>query len=234
VSRRGLHGELVAELGEAIASGAFAAGDLLAPEAIGDRFGVSRTVVREALRVLEAKGMVTARPNIGTKVRPVADWNLLDPDVIGWRRSDQEQTRQLLELRAALEPYAARLAARHGGRETADKLRPAVEAMAAALEAGDIRAFTRADLDFHASLLSGSHNALFDQLSATVGAALRLREDMLIGEDHLSEEAVEWHWKVVEAFELGDESAAEAAMRTMLDEVAHEFDERVGGHTGPA
>jgi DNA-binding FadR family transcriptional regulator len=237
MTRRGLHGELVAQLGQAIAVGTFAEGDVLAPESIGERFGVSRTVVREALRVLEAKGMVTARPNTGTKVRPAGDWNLLDPDVIAWRasgESDDEQTRQLLELRTAFEPYAARLAARHGTPATAARLREAVEAMAAALVGRDIPAFTRADLDFHGALLGASHNGLFDQLSATVAAALRLREGVLIGADHVSKEAVEWHARVVAAIEAGDEAAAEATMRTMLDEVAHELDEHLAAHSGPA
>jgi DNA-binding FadR family transcriptional regulator len=230
VRRRGLHGELVAQLGQAIAGGTFAPGDVLAPDAIGERFGVSRTVVREALRVLEAKGMVTARPNIGTKVQPMAGWNLLDADVIVWRGNDDEQTRQLLELRTALEPYAARLAARDCSGETVAELRRAVEAMAAALAATDIHAFTSADLDFHGALLGASHNALFDQLSAAVAAALRLREELLMREDHLSEAAVAWHGKVVAAIEAGDEAAAEATMRTMLDEVAHELDERLAEH----
>jgi DNA-binding FadR family transcriptional regulator len=106
--------------------------------------------------------------------------------------------------------------------------------MTAALVGRDIPAFTRADLDFHGALLGASHNGLFDQLSATVAAALRLREGVLIGADHVSEEAVEWHARVVAAIEAGDEAAAEATMRTMLDEVAHELDEHLAAHSGPA
>ncbi|MDT0406903.1 FadR/GntR family transcriptional regulator, partial [Streptomyces edwardsiae] len=75
---RGLHGQLVQQLGQMIVSGDLGADRPLVPEEIGQRFEVSRTVVRESLRVLEAKGLVSARPNVGTRVRPVSDWNLLD------------------------------------------------------------------------------------------------------------------------------------------------------------
>jgi DNA-binding FadR family transcriptional regulator len=231
--RRGLHGELVGQLGQAFADGTFAADEVLAPETLGERFGVSRTVVREALRVLEAKGMVSARQNVGTKVRPVSDWNLLDPDVIEWRAhgpQQQEQARQLLELRSALEPFAARLAARHGGDETVQRLRTAEDAMMAALRANDIPAFTRADLDFHAALLGASHNGMFDQLSVTVAAALRIREELLARADHLSEGAVELHGKVVDAIAARDENAAEVAMRTVIESVTHELDEQAVSH----
>src|SRR6266567_361686 len=82
---RGLHGQLVQQLGQMIVAGELGADRPLVPEEIGHRFEVSRTVVRESLRVLEAKGLVSARPNVGTRIRPVQEWNLLDPDVIEWR-----------------------------------------------------------------------------------------------------------------------------------------------------
>lgn len=228
--RRGLHGQLVAELGQLLVDGVLAEGDLLVPETIGEQFGVSRTVVRESLRVLEAKGMVSARPNVGTKIRPVADWNLLDPDVIVWRARSAghaDQMRELLELRTALEPFAARLAARHADPERIARLRAAEKAMFEAVHAGDIPAFTRADLDFHAELLAASHNRIFDKLNATVAASLRVREDLLVQADHLSEEAVELHSKVLAAIEARDEAAADAKMRTLLEEVTHEIDEQL-------
>lgn len=89
---RGLHGQLVQQLGQMIVSGDLGADRPLVPEEIGQRFEVSRTVVRESLRVLEAKGLVSARPNVGTRVRPVSDWNLLDPDIIEWRAFGRSAT----------------------------------------------------------------------------------------------------------------------------------------------
>lgn len=105
---RGLHGQLVQQLGQMIVSGDLGADRPLVPEEIGQRFEVSRTVVRESLRVLEAKGLVSARPNVGTRVRPVSDWNLLDPDIIEWRAfgpQRDDQRRELNELRWTIEPW---------------------------------------------------------------------------------------------------------------------------------
>ena len=122
---RGLHGQLVQQLGQMIVSGDLGADRPLVPEEIGQRFEVSRTVVRESLRVLEAKGLVSARPNVGTRVRPVSDWNLLDPDIIEWRAfgpQRDDQRRELCELRWTIEPLAARLAAGHGREDVQQRL----------------------------------------------------------------------------------------------------------------
>ncbi|MFE7514047.1 FadR/GntR family transcriptional regulator, partial [Streptomyces sp. NPDC057540] len=127
---RGLHGQLVQQLGQMIVSGDLGADRPLVPEEIGQRFEVSRTVVRESLRVLEAKGLVSARPNVGTRVRPVSDWNLLDPDIIEWRAfgpQRDDQRRELNELRWTIEPLAARLAAGHGREDVQQRLADQVE-----------------------------------------------------------------------------------------------------------
>lgn len=88
---RGLHGTVVEQLGAQIVSGGIKPDDLLQPEQIGAAYEVSRTVVREALRVLEDKGLITARPNVGTRIRPVEQWNLLDADVIRWRKAARRE-----------------------------------------------------------------------------------------------------------------------------------------------
>ena len=112
---RGLHGVLVEILGQQIVDGTVDPGKPLVPEAVGEKYEVSRTVVRETLRVLETKGLITARPNVGTRVRPIEEWNLLDADVLRWRANSGsncddalgEQVRvftgMMLALRPALE-----------------------------------------------------------------------------------------------------------------------------------
>ena len=153
---RGLHGQLVQQLGQMIVSGDLGADRPLVPEEIGQRFEVSRTVVRESLRVLEAKGLVSARPNVGTRVRPVSDWNLLDPDIIEWRAfgpQRDDQRRELFELRWTIEPLAARLAAGHGREDVQQRLADMVEIMGHAVAQGDALTFSRADAEFHALLL---------------------------------------------------------------------------------
>src|SRR5712691_12619543 len=113
--RRGLHGELVHRIGLEILRGELRPGDPLPTEdELSGELGLSRTVLREAVKVLAAKGLVEARPKTGTRVRPRAAWNLLDPDVLAWRSEaspDGDFFRNIVELRRIVEPEAARLAA---------------------------------------------------------------------------------------------------------------------------
>ncbi|MGW7793817.1 FadR/GntR family transcriptional regulator, partial [Streptomyces tricolor] len=174
---RGLHGQLVQQLGQMIVSGDLGADRPLVPEEIGQRFEVSRTVVRESLRVLEAKGLVSARPNVGTRVRPVSDWNLLDPDIIEWRAfgpQRDDQRRELSELRWTIEPLAARLAAGHGREEVQQRLCDMVEIMSHAMAQGDALTYSRADTEFHTMLIQIAGNRMLEHLSGIVSAALQV------------------------------------------------------------
>ncbi|TMA22960.1 MAG: FadR family transcriptional regulator, partial [Deltaproteobacteria bacterium] len=113
--RRGLHGELVHAVGLQIVKGELQPGDPLPTDLDSDsERGVSRTVVREAIKVLAAKGLVVSRPKTGTHVRERRFWNLMDPDVLAWRlEADPTDTFfvDVFELRRLIEPAAARLAA---------------------------------------------------------------------------------------------------------------------------
>ena len=125
--RDGVHGRLVHDLGRRIVSGEFAPGDLLPTEtALVSELGSGRSAVREAVKVLTAKGLVRTRTKTGTVVLPEATWNLLDPDVLAWRYQTAptgQQLDDLAGLRVALEPEAARLAARAArqGRDRTDQ-----------------------------------------------------------------------------------------------------------------
>ncbi|GMA28243.1 FadR/GntR family transcriptional regulator [Arenivirga flava] len=169
---------LVGQLGAAIAQHELVPGAVLDPEAIAARHGVSRTVVREALRTLETLGLVTARQRVGTVVQPVAAWNLLHPDVIAWRGRGADapaQLRELTRLREAVEPAAAELAAEHADPDQLAALHDAVERMRAAAAAGDVAAFAAADAAFHALTVTASGSAVLAQLLGTLEAALRSR-----------------------------------------------------------
>lgn len=226
--RRGLHGHVVDQLGHLIVAGELAAGDALVPEAIAARYGVSRTVVRETFRVLEAKGLISARPNIGTRVRPVADWNLLDPDVIMWRAHAPDalrgQLRELLELRSAIEPLAARLVARRATSGTHATLAAACDAMAAAADASDFAAFTQADVQFHTAMLAASGNDMLARLATVVAAALRVRGDLFPLARTISAEVLTLHRDLVDAITTGAEDRAESVMRRILAEADHDID----------
>ncbi|MFF5531895.1 FadR/GntR family transcriptional regulator [Streptomyces cinerochromogenes] len=216
---RGLHGQLVQQLGQMIVSGDLGADRPLVPEEIGQRFEVSRTVVRESLRVLEAKGLVSARPNVGTRVRPVSDWNLLDPDIIEWRAfgpQRDDQRRELSELRWTIEPLAARLAAGHGREEVQQRLCDMVEIMSHAMAQGDALTYSRADTEFHAMLIQIAGNRMLEHLSGIVSAALQVSGGPVTGCDRPNEASLAQHARIVDALGTGDGTAAEAAMRQLL------------------
>ncbi|MFJ6843217.1 FadR/GntR family transcriptional regulator [Streptomyces griseoluteus] len=216
---RGLHGQLVQQLGQMIVSGDLGADRPLVPEEIGQRFEVSRTVVRESLRVLEAKGLVSARPNVGTRVRPVSDWNLLDPDIIEWRAfgpQRDDQRRELNELRWTIEPLAARLAAGHGREDVQQRLVDLVEIMSHALAQGDALTFSRADAEFHALLIQVAGNRMLDHLSGIVSAALQVSGGPATGCERPTEASVAQHARIVDGLGSGDGAVAEGAMRQLL------------------
>ncbi|MEV1007665.1 FCD domain-containing protein [Streptomyces sp. NPDC049881] len=216
---RGLHGQLVQQLGQMIVSGDLGADRPLVPEEIGQRFEVSRTVVRESLRVLEAKGLVSARPNVGTRVRPVGDWNLLDPDIIEWRAfgpQRDDQRRELGELRLTIEPLAARLATGDAREEVRQRLGDMVEIMTHALGQGDALTFSRADAEFHALLLQAAGNRMLEHLSGIVAAALQVSGGVASGCEQPSEASVTMHQRILEAVAAGEANAAENAMRQLL------------------
>jgi DNA-binding FadR family transcriptional regulator len=216
---RGLHGQLVQQLGQMIVAGDIAAGCPLVPEEIGQRFEVSRTVVRESLRVLEAKGLVSARPNVGTRVRPVSDWNLLDPDIIEWRAFGpqcDDQRRELLELRWTIEPLAARLAAGHARAGVQQRLADMAEIMAHATAQGDATTFARADSEFHTLLLQIAGNRMLKHLSGVISSALQASGGTAMGCERPGSTAIGLHHRIVDALAGGDGATAEEAMRELL------------------
>ncbi|KAA6213549.1 FadR family transcriptional regulator [Streptomyces albofaciens JCM 4342] len=236
---RGLHGQLVQQLGQMIVSGDLGADRPLVPEEIGQRFEVSRTVVRESLRVLEAKGLVSARPNVGTRVRPVSDWNLLDPDIIEWRAygpQRDDQRRELSELRWTIEPLAARLAAGHGRDDIQQRLADMVEIMGHAAAQGDGLTFARADSEFHTLLLQLAGNRMLEHLSGIVTSALHVSGGPSGGCERPAEKSVGQHMRIVDAIGAGDAPGAEAAMRTLLTAHGEAGGQGAGGagdHTVP-
>ncbi|MGH3386677.1 MAG: FadR/GntR family transcriptional regulator [Nocardioidaceae bacterium] len=227
---RGLHGTLVDELGRAIVLGSIAVGEVLVPEELCHQFSASRPTVREALRVLESKGMLSIRPNSGTKVQPSDKWQALDPELVWWRweagdRAAQE--RELAQLRLAVEPVAARLAAKNSPDRVRDELGTAWEAMQTAAREHDVRAFTDADMAFHACLLSASGNAMFNKLSELTAVSLEVREtDLISHHADISPAAVAGHRKVYTAVRGGHSARAETAMRALLTPLANDLELR--------
>lgn len=174
---RTIHGRVVEWIGRRIVSGELPGGARLPNEAeLAAELSVSRGGVREAVKALAAKGLVEARPRLGTRVLPREQWNLMDREVINWhgQLAKTDFLVDLLELRLMVEPGAARLAAERSDPELVTTLENAysrMEAHAANLPEGE-DAFVQADLEFHLALLRGSGNQLIEQLGRLLEAGL--------------------------------------------------------------
>ncbi|PZF81356.1 FadR/GntR family transcriptional regulator [Jiangella anatolica] len=219
---RGIHGAVVAHLGELIVRGDVEPGEPLDPVRLEADLGVSRTVVREALRVLAAKGLVDARPKRGTIVRPREEWALLDADVLRWRAqapADAGFLADLAEVRGIVEPDAARLAAARRTDADLAAMRAALDVMAG--EETSVDAVVEADLAFHRALLDAAHNALLRQLEQVIATGLRARDLLVYGHGGWAHSVPE-HLAVLDAVAGGDADGAERAVRHLLTQADHD------------
>ena len=170
--------QVVEHLGRQILAGEVTVGERLPTESdLCDYFGVSRTIVREAVKALAAKGFVEVRTRTGTQVRPRSAWNLFDPDLLAWQADmglDEEFLRKLVDVRRLIEPGAARLAALRITPAFAAALTHAYGDMQAAALVDDRDAFRDADSRFHTTLLEACGNELLLQLSRPIDAAMQV------------------------------------------------------------
>ena len=216
---RRLRGAVAHYLGTAIVSGAIQPGERLTGEvANAEALNVSRTAYREAVQALTAKGLVESRTKAGTRVQPRNRWNLLDPDVLAWAFSgepDPAFVRDLFELRAIVEPAAARLAAARRTKEDIKAMRVALTNMRRHTLATD--AGRAADRDFHDAILQATHNDAVITLSASIGAAVSWTTQFKQRTRTLPRDPVPDHARVSDAIAAGDREAAEAAMQALGD-----------------
>jgi GntR family transcriptional regulator, galactonate operon transcriptional repressor len=220
--RRGLHGEVVHTIGLQIVSGELQPGDPLPPEdELTSDLSVSRTVLREAVRVLAAKGLVQARPKTGTRVRERSDWNVLDPDVLSWRTEsayDQKLYVETTEVLLAIEPLAARLAATRARDEELASIAEAFAAMESGVD--DQAAYLAADLEFHGRILASCHNELLEHLGRVLRAVLRATFSLTTTPSRSRRRALPLHRAILDGIVAGDEDAAEFAARTLIADTA--------------
>jgi DNA-binding FadR family transcriptional regulator len=215
----GLHERVLARLGPAIVSGAVAEGSVLRIEQIGDEHGVSRTVARDVVKVLESLQVVTSRRRVGVTIRPRTEWNLFDPRLIRWRLAGPDRERQLRslgELRRAVEPVAAALAAGHADDDQCARLAAAAAGMAAS--GRDLAAYLAHDVAFHQVLLQASGNDMFAGLASVVGEVLTGRTEHHLMPATPEPAAIRMHAEVAAAVAARDPEAAERSMRAILAE----------------
>lgn len=183
-----------------------------------DRYGVSRTVIREAIKALESLRLVRSRSKVGTVVRPKTEWNILDPRVLDWigpEIFESDLLSCILEARRAIEPAAADMAAARASMQDIAELERAWRDMRDS--EGDLEAFTEADARFHVCLLKASGNRVFLQMAGIIEAALKfsLHASNEVVERH--DEAIGIHFELVEALRLRDRAAAADCSHRMLD-----------------
>ena len=201
-----LHHQAVTDLGIAIVSGELPEGVPLPIESeLGKRLGVSRTVVREATKVLASKGLLRSRPKVGTVPLPRVSWDVLDPEVLGWMLDYgpiADVIRDVSEVRLIIEPAAARLAAMRRSEEEAELLRVLTDDLVGS--ADDDERYVVTDLDFHAAILSATKNATLVRLTGAIGAALRASRRVTVHAPGGPQSAMAEHEAVARAVIDGD------------------------------
>ena len=215
---KSMHGRIVRELGLRILAGELAPGDRLPgePELIA-RYEVSRPVLREAVRVLAAKGLVQSRQRAGAIVRPRSEWHLLDPDVLYWMiqtRPAPEFVQMLMAMRRMFEPGAAALAARAATAEQLAGIAQAYEGMAAATNAAEM---LEPDLAFHRRIAEATGNDLMAYIGTMLSLALResIKLSSRLPDTHVS--TLPRHKAILEALQRRDADAAHQATMRQLD-----------------
>jgi DNA-binding FadR family transcriptional regulator len=231
---KGVHGRLVELLGRRILGEALAPESPLPREAeLAQQLGSSRTAIREALKVLSAKGLVETRQKLGARVRARRFWNLLDPDVLAWQAAEGASagfTRDLVELRRMVEPAAARLAAERRSPEELVSIDAATARMRLSL--GDATAYYRADLAFHRAIFAACGNALVDRLGAIVTAVLEVSFRLQLRSLIPFEVGLAMHERVLDAIRRQDTDGAAAAMLDIIEEARIEL-ERASSNPEP-
>lgn len=223
-----LHNSVLVRVGIEIAQGIRPAGSVITLAQLESEAGVSRTVIREVVRILESKGMVESRRRVGVTVLPVAAWNVLDPQLIRWRLLGPERVTQLhrlTEMRLALEPTAARLAATRATPEMANELMELAGRLRTIGQSGqgDEQPYLETDIAFHALLLEASGNDMLASLHGIVTEVLAGRTDLGLSPAHPVPGAFDNHEGIAQAILDGDADSAEHYARAVVIEVWQEI-----------
>ena len=216
---KNVHGNTVDHLGEAIVAGRYGAGASIPPEPLlCEELGVSRTVVREAVKSLIAKGLVSSGPKVGTRVLNSDQWNWFDPDVIIWQSKaglTPEFLRDLQDLRRVVEPAAVRMAAERATAQDIAEIEAAFEGMRRAVhEGGD---YVTHDLRFHQGLLRACRNRMIVQMSKALGALLRTSFEISTSRKDGPRNSLPLHRAVLDAVIARDPVLAEKAILVLID-----------------
>ncbi len=223
---KNVHGHTLDQLGEAIVGGQYPPGASIPPEpTLCESLGVSRTVVREAVKSLVAKGMLVTGPKVGTRVLPSDQWNWFDPDVVAWQSKaglTRDFLRDLQELRRVVEPAAVRIAAERASAQDIAGIEAAYAGMKQAIEQGGD--YVRHDLAFHQGLLGACHNRMLGQMSKALGALLRTSFEISTSRPHGPASSLPLHRAVLDAVIARNPAKAEKAALVLIDGAADDIE----------
>lgn len=211
---------IIDQVARLIIDGTLRADQVLPNEiALAALFGVSRTMIRDALRSLEEKGLIERKTNLGTRVRSIHSWNLLDSEVLTWSSKALSQSRfllSLLELRLIMEPQAAALAAIRANDSDLQNIRDSFIRMGPDKAAGEIQLNTEADIEFHKAIIQASGNLFVAQFGNAISAALHhtIYLSNKANIDH--RQSLECHRRVLDAIENRNSKAAYDGMCSVL------------------
>ncbi len=224
---KNVHGNTVDYLGSAIVAGRFGAAGGIPPEPLlCEELGVSRTVIREAVKSLVAKGLIQTGPKVGTRVRPSSQWNWFDPDVIGWQAKaglTPEFIRDVQDLRMIMEPAAIRLAAQRATKDDIAQIEAAYAGMVDAVEnAGD---YVRFDLLFHQGMIRASHNRMLEKMDQALGALLRTSFEISTVKKDGPRDSLPMHRAVLDAIIAHDVERAEEAIVVLIEDAHNDIEQ---------
>lgn len=230
---KNVHGNTVDHLGEAIVAGRYGVGASIPPEPLlCEELGVSRTVVREAVKSLIAKGLVTSGPKVGTRVLSSDQWNWFDPDVIIWQSKaglTPEFLRDLQDLRRVVEPAAVRMAAERATAQDIAEIELAYEGMRKAVEEGGD--YVTHDLRFHQGLLRACRNRMIVQMSKALGALLRTSFEISTTRKDGPKNSLPLHRAVLDAVAARNPARAEKAIQVLIDGAREDIEEVLATRT---
>lgn len=213
----GVTRNIVQDLGVRIVTGQFEKTPFPSESMLCEQYGAARTVTREAVKMLTAKGLITSRPRQGITIAPEDNWNLFDPDVMRWlleRKFSLQLLIEFIQIRLVLEPGAAAIAAKAATAEDKAAISHAIKRMYAAEDGQDDA--LASDIAFHVAVLHASHNRFFKQLRDMIATALQISITRTNEMSGVAVGSARDHEQVAKYILAGDSDRAAKSMRKLI------------------
>jgi DNA-binding FadR family transcriptional regulator len=222
VGSKNLSQRMTSELGRAIVCGEYPRDKSLPTEAaLCEKFGVSRTAVREAIKMLTAKGLISSKPKQGIRILPEEKWNILDTEMLSWALQANPSLsvlKEFTQMRMAVEPEACALAARHATPDRLASIESALVRMEQAVADNDPVAELEADIDFHVAILYATENRFYIRMRDFTRTALNVSIRHTTPVIDNPESIVEEHARIFNAIKSGNAERAKNSMFLLIDE----------------